>query len=1034
MTIVPFNGVGAYRVNSKSPTSSPHRSDFASKLRTTKNSTNNDLISVRTAAVRLDVPLVVLITVLEGEGLSITEPIHPKVFSELKKRLTPPDRTNRSWRMKPSASTLQDMQVQALRQQITPPNFPVGSKPSPRATTPAPSSAGHHSRVQPRDVSTATRRDPVRRTALPTQTTFLITGDDGIDWRRRLFNRFYPSAQAHLGVTSSSLTQLEKAPQELIPAVALSTELTGVFNTDRDLPEQESQLLVLQQPCKESPIATYSNYPGASIRFIGWHRSTTAVSVIGWHEVDESSDLIDAARATLGIETKSSEPGALKRLAKLIPSWPWIPVTYTRIPLGKNIVLERLSPEARLCLAILKSTSKAGHPLPVRIPPSTDPDDAPLSTSRTLGSSSAAHLTPATVAHRMSRTHTRGPVESGGTDAPTGIRRAKGDTRSGTTYRTYLEGRDGEDILLASKAVLQRWLNKKYPHRSPKLETQSFEVEFSEPTFNQSHARDVSIEFWSGNLDDGDAIMLHLKERENQEGAALWTTEFTAYRSTNSDESWVAVEVSNDRHLLCATPGFMRPLLSGLTLMDGTGRMQVAPTLVKTEDELLDILEILNDEKRHYPVFVAVSGDTDEHDMSSLTDRVTQWSRKIVGQGHVAILTPESLTLAKEFLSDPLLPQPGSLRTYHPGLNLEDESTWLGHRALSTATLETRSEHQIAGILAAVARSVAQGSSFPTWVGRTSRFLQRQQRLGLEPEIAPATLSPLSIPAPAELAPSGIPSTPTAPAWWHNLEKGILSALSIPEVTDEAIGLVLTSLAQRVERDELWAELELEINEKENAEAEVDLLAEQLGVLEEELANKESEILESERRRRYYQEELAKIDEAKAYLATESNFEEATSFVDVIARLPELRHVAFTGREDDVLELIRSDRGHEAKNAWRALYTLDHFAEHHLQEEVAHLKEFLETNRWGDSKIGVSKWSPTESDSSRTGELGRLRTFPVPEECDQTGQVQMWAHFKLGQTDTRAPRLHYYDDLRGSGKIYVGYIGKHLRNTKTSRT
>jgi len=27
--------------------------------------------------------------------------------------------------------------------------------------------------------------------------------------------------------------------------------------------------------------------------------------------------------------------------------------------------------------------------------------------------------------------------------------------------------------------------------------------------------------------------------------------------------------------------------------------------------------------------------------------------------------------------------------------------------------------------------------------------------------------------------------------------------------------------------------------------------------------------------------------------------------------------------------------------------------------------------------------------------------------------------------------MHYYDDSTGTGKIYVGYIGRHLTNTKS---
>lgn len=43
----------------------------------------------------------------------------------------------------------------------------------------------------------------------------------------------------------------------------------------------------------------------------------------------------------------------------------------------------------------------------------------------------------------------------------------------------------------------------------------------------------------------------------------------------------------------------------------------------------------------------------------------------------------------------------------------------------------------------------------------------------------------------------------------------------------------------------------------------------------------------------------------------------------------------------------------------------------------------------------------------------------------------MDAHFKPTHRDTFAPRMHYHDDTENTGKVYVGYIGKHLTNKQT---
>lgn len=35
-------------------------------------------------------------------------------------------------------------------------------------------------------------------------------------------------------------------------------------------------------------------------------------------------------------------------------------------------------------------------------------------------------------------------------------------------------------------------------------------------------------------------------------------------------------------------------------------------------------------------------------------------------------------------------------------------------------------------------------------------------------------------------------------------------------------------------------------------------------------------------------------------------------------------------------------------------------------------------------------------------------------------------HLKLLKVGRISPRLHFYDDASGTGKIYIGYIGRHL--------
>lgn len=45
----------------------------------------------------------------------------------------------------------------------------------------------------------------------------------------------------------------------------------------------------------------------------------------------------------------------------------------------------------------------------------------------------------------------------------------------------------------------------------------------------------------------------------------------------------------------------------------------------------------------------------------------------------------------------------------------------------------------------------------------------------------------------------------------------------------------------------------------------------------------------------------------------------------------------------------------------------------------------------------------------------------------------MESHVKIDSAGATSPRVHFFDDTAGeTGKVVVGYVGRHLRNTKTN--
>lgn len=56
----------------------------------------------------------------------------------------------------------------------------------------------------------------------------------------------------------------------------------------------------------------------------------------------------------------------------------------------------------------------------------------------------------------------------------------------------------------------------------------------------------------------------------------------------------------------------------------------------------------------------------------------------------------------------------------------------------------------------------------------------------------------------------------------------------------------------------------------------------------------------------------------------------------------------------------------------------------------------------------------------------------MPAEDDPSGRRAMEAHFKLGKVGMASPRMHILDCWSMHKRVYVGYIGYHLRNTHTN--
>ncbi len=97
-------------------------------------------------------------------------------------------------------------------------------------------------------------------------------------------------------------------------------------------------------------------------------------------------------------------------------------------------------------------------------------------------------------------------------------------------------------------------------------------------------------------------------------------------------------------------------------------------------------------------------------------------------------------------------------------------------------------------------------------------------------------------------------------------------------------------------------------------------------------------------------------------------------------------------------------------------------------------RSYCEDSRHGGRIYPATQVAALESDTVRQDpRMAQQRRFRVPKAVAESGYAEFWAHIKIGNSGQVAPRLHYLDDTNGpTGAVIVGYLGHHLKNTKSS--
>ncbi|MFI6815627.1 hypothetical protein ACIBG7_24695 [Nonomuraea sp. NPDC050328] len=186
---------------------------------------------------------------------------------------------------------------------------------------------------------------------------------------------------------------------------------------------------------------------------------------------------------------------------------------------------------------------------------------------------------------------------------------------------------------------------------------------------------------------------------------------------------------------------------------------------------------------------------------------------------------------------------------------------------------------------------------------------------------------------------------------------------------------------------------------------------------------------------RWLEGRLAALSQPVYGVATPDELWEPESLMDVLLRARGyFAHVTLAAHLDrDAAALDVTYPRHcriWAGKAWDALRALDAYAADRAADRFqGGFYQWCDHPPPGRPALVKHLVTMRESESVSGNSAFRAeRTFPGPD-----GPVFMEAHIKLQRVGYPAPRLYFHDDAGGpSARVWVGYLGNHLSNTRTN--
>lgn len=291
------------------------------------------------------------------------------------------------------------------------------------------------------------------------------------------------------------------------------------------------------------------------------------------------------------------------------------------------------------------------------------------------------------------------------------------------------------------------------------------------------------------------------RHHPNAEPRDVWQTTFTAMEHAQAT-GWLWTEIetfdapceaSPTAFSCMSVPRVLRDLLSELACRDGRTEITSEPQWV-ARNHLPDLMDYLADESRLGAVYVASQGSRCN---AEFLDWATQVTWHLVGLGSVFLLDPAIAPEFNEMVGEHHAVPEGTIRTYLPGVDLDDPLDLRRHKILGIGRITGSSPRRLAGMLGLIERMRAAHAAIPGEALELDQVLTAREPELLPPQ-RPTSLRAVSTAVVAQPSLSSITS-PAAIEEIHQLRRSFEETIGRYRSEHESILTRLEALLLEVQ-------------------------------------------------------------------------------------------------------------------------------------------------------------------------------------------------------------------------------------------